>query len=65
MRVAKIRMLRWMDTLNEDTISNECIRNKVGIAPIDDKMRETRLRLFGHVHKRPLGASVQWVNREL
>ena len=35
-----------------DKIRNEVIREKVGVAPIEHKMRETRLRWFGHVKRR-------------
>jgi len=33
-------------------IRNEVIREKVGVASIKEKLRETRLRWFGHVKKR-------------
>lgn len=33
-------------------IRNEDIWHKVGVAPIEGKMRETRLRWFGHVQRR-------------
>jgi len=36
----------------EQRIKNEVIGQKVEIAPIEDKMRETRLRWFGHVKRR-------------
>jgi Reverse transcriptase (RNA-dependent DNA polymerase) len=65
MRVAEMRMLRWMcGHTRLDKIRNECIRNKVGVAPIDEKMRETRLRWFGHVHRRPLDAPVRRVENK-
>jgi len=35
-----------------DRIKNEVIRKKVGVEPIEDKMRETRLRWFGHIRRR-------------
>jgi len=38
-------MIPWMcGNTRFDRIMNEVIRKKVGIAPIGDKMRETRLR---------------------
>lgn len=35
-----------------EKIRNEDIRHKVGVASIEDKMQETRLRWFGHVQRR-------------
>ena len=34
-----------------DRISIEVIRNLVKIIPIEDKLREIKLKLFGHVRK--------------
>ena len=51
MRVAEMRMLRWMcGHTRLDKIRNEVVRNKVGVDNIGDyKLRESRLRWFGHV----------------
>ena len=35
-----------------DIIRNEVIREKVGDAPIGDKIRESRPRWFGHIKRR-------------
>jgi len=35
------------------------IRERVGIAPLEDKLRETRLRWFGHVKRRSVDAPVR------
>ena len=40
---------------------NEDILTKIGVAPIEEKMRENRIRLFGHVRRRPTDASVRRV----
>ncbi|EPB71706.1 hypothetical protein ANCCEY_09201 [Ancylostoma ceylanicum] len=46
----EMRMLRWsMGVTLKDKVSNEMVRSTFGVAPIIDKMREARLRWFGHV----------------
>ena len=43
--VAKMRMLRWMyDKTRMSKVRNEDIRNLVGVALIENKMRENHLR---------------------
>ena len=64
MGVAEMRMLRWMSGhTRKDKLRNGYIRGKVGVAPIEEKMTETRLRWFGHVQRRPLEASVRKVDQ--
>ena len=46
-------MLCWISSYTRlDRIRNEVIREKVRVAPVEDKMRETMLRWFSHVRKR-------------
>ncbi|VFQ94525.1 unnamed protein product [Cuscuta campestris] len=53
LHAAQMRMLRWMcGKTRLDMILNEVIRRQVGIAPLEDKLREARLRWFGHVKRR-------------
>jgi len=35
------------------------IRERVGVAPLEDKLRETRLRWFGHVRKSSINAPMR------
>ena len=45
MRVAEMRMICWIcDHMRLDNIRNEVFRGKIGVASIEDKMREARLR---------------------
>ncbi|VDP28655.1 unnamed protein product [Heligmosomoides polygyrus] len=48
--VMETKMLRWTAGVTRmDRIRNDAIRQKFGDAPIADKMREVRLRWYGHV----------------
>ncbi|KAF3653715.1 putative pre-mRNA-processing factor 6-like [Capsicum annuum] len=42
-----------------DKVRSETIREKVGVASVEDKMREGRLRWFGHVMRRGTDAPVR------
>ena len=60
MNVAKMRMLRWMcGKTRIDKIRNEHFREHLGVATIGDKIRETCLRWFGHVQRRPATTPVR------
>ena len=57
-------MLRWMcGKTRMDKVRNEDIRSLVGVALIEEKMRENRLRWFGHVERRPIDAPVRRVEK--
>ncbi|KAL5158478.1 Protein CTR9 [Glycine soja] len=62
--VAEMRMLRWMcGKTRQDKIRNEAIRERVGVAPIVEKMVKNRLRWFGHVERRPVDSVVRRVDQ--
>jgi len=42
-----------------DKIRNEVITGKIRVASIEDKMREARVRSFGHIRRRPKDAQVK------
>ena len=58
--MAKMRMLRWMcGHTRKDKVWNDYIQGELGVAPIEEKMIENRLRWFGHVQKRPRKAPMR------
>lgn len=62
--VAEIRMLRWMcGHTRKERIRNEVIRDNVGVASMEDKLQESRLRWFGHVKSRDIDAPVRRYER--
>ena len=46
-----------------DRIRNEVIRDIVNVTPIEDKMRETRLRWFGYTKRMSVNAQVRKYER--
>ena len=53
MHAMEMRMLRWSAGLTLlDRQRNEDVRSRFGVAPIAEKMRESRLRWYGHVLRR-------------
>ncbi|XP_047254608.1 uncharacterized protein LOC107843456 isoform X1 [Capsicum annuum] len=60
LKVAEMRMLHWMCGFTKaDRVMNETIREKVGVVSVEDKLREVRLRWFGHVMRRGMDAPVR------
>ena len=60
MQVTEMRMLRGMCGLTLlDKVQNEVVRDKLNVSIINDKMRESRLRWFGHVQRRLESAPVR------
>ena len=53
MEVAEIKMLRFaMEVRRKDKIRNEYIRSTVKVERLEMKMREGRLRCYGHITRR-------------
>ena len=50
-------MIYWMCSYTRlDRLRNEIIREKIKVAPIEDKLRESTLRWFSHVKKKRMDA---------
>ena len=57
-------MIRWMCGYTRmDRISNGVIIYLVKVASIEDKLRETKLRWFGHVKRRSVDTLVRRCER--
>ena len=52
-------MLRWICGHTWDRVRNDDIRDRLGVAPIEEKLVQHRLRWFGHVQWRPPEASMR------
>ena len=62
MDVIEMKMLRGMSECTlKDRIRNDHIRERVGVAPISEKMRDYRLRWYEHVQRRELDVIVRIV----
>ncbi|RCV42932.1 hypothetical protein SETIT_9G255200v2 [Setaria italica] len=59
-RVAEMRLLRWIcGYTRRDRVRNENIRDRLGVAPIEEKLIQHRVRWFGHVQRRPSEAPMR------
>ena len=55
-----MRILRQINgNRTKDGIQNEEILLKIEMTPIDEKMRESYVRWFGHVQRRAINASMR------
>lgn len=54
LHTTEMRMLRWAGGVTlKDKVRNEYIRGTFKVAPVTEKLKESRLRWFGHVMRRP------------
>ncbi|XP_047495852.1 uncharacterized protein LOC125043661 [Penaeus chinensis] len=52
LEVAEIRMLRWsLGLTRRERVRDECIREKLRVPRLQDKLREGRWRWYGHVRR--------------
>jgi len=59
MNVAEMACFVGCVVTRGEKVRNEDIHTKIDVAPIEEKMRESRLRWFGHVRRKPTDAPVQ------
>jgi hypothetical protein len=58
--VAEMRMLRWIcGHTRRDRVRNNDIRERLGVAPVEEKLVQNRLRWFGHMQRRPVEAPIR------
>ena len=56
MEVAELKMVRWpLGVTRKDKIRNDYVRRTAKIAKLGDKLRNARLRWYGHVQTRKEG----------
>ncbi|KAK3551047.1 hypothetical protein QTP70_011505 [Hemibagrus guttatus] len=62
LEVAELKMLRFsLGVTRLDRIRNEYIRGTAHVGRLGDKVREARLRWFGHVQRRDKTKVVKWI----
>jgi hypothetical protein len=53
-------MLRWIcGHTSRDRVRNDDIRERLGVAPVEEKPVQHRLRWFGHMQRRPAEAPIR------
>jgi hypothetical protein len=55
-----MRMLRCIcGHTRRDQVRNDDIRERLGVAPVEEKLMQHRLRCFGHMQRRPAEAPIR------
>jgi hypothetical protein len=58
--IAEMRMLRWIcGNTRRDRVRNDDICERLGVAPVEEKLVQHRLRWFRHIQRRPAEAPVR------
>jgi hypothetical protein len=58
--VIEMCMLRWIfGNTRRDRVQNDDIRMRLGVAPVEEKLVQHRLRWFGHIQWRPVEAPIR------
>jgi hypothetical protein len=58
--VSEMRMLRWIcGHTRRDRVRNDDIRERLGVAPVEKKLVQHRLKWFGHIQRRPAEAPIR------
>ena len=53
MKVAELKMVRWaLGATRKDKIKNKYVRGTTNIAKMGEKLRNARLRWYGHIKRR-------------
>jgi hypothetical protein len=59
LNVAEMRMVRQICSLTRrDRVRNNDIRERLGVATVDEKLIQHRLRCFEHIQRRPAKAPI-------
>ncbi|KAL0881976.1 hypothetical protein ABMA27_001728 [Loxostege sticticalis] len=62
LHTAEMKMLRWAGGVTRlDRVRNEHIRGSFKVTPVPEKLKETRLRWYGHIMRREENYSVKTV----
>jgi hypothetical protein len=57
--VAEMHMVRWIcGHTRRDQVRNDDICERLGVAPVEEKLVQHRLRWFGHIQRRPAEAQI-------
>jgi hypothetical protein len=58
--VAEMRMLQWIcGNTRRDRVRNDDIHERLGVAPVEEKLVQYRLRWFEHIQRGPVEAPVR------